>query len=319
MLRRPRFRPPKFFLSANTAKHLLAETYNEWSDAEASHMGAALAYYTMLSIAPLLVLIIGLASLVWDAEAVRGELTHHLEGFVGKQSAETIQALVQNTSPGGSILTSALGFLTLLVGATSVVAELRTSVNKLWNIKERSGLSGLLRQRSYAFIVILIAGFLLLASMLLSAVLAAMGAFFGDMLPVPEWVLQSLNFVVSLLFITAVFAILFKTLPKVSLEWHDVFLGAAFTAILFTVGKTVIGLYLGKAGFTSTFGAAGSLVIVLVWVYYSAQLFFFGAEFTRVYSKTYGSKYKQKPPIQQTKPIGRSATGNNPDAGENGV
>lgn len=298
MVSHPRLRPPKLVWSLKATKDLLAETYTEWSDAEAARMGAALAYYTMLSLAPLLILIIGIASLVWDAEAVGGELAHQLESFVGRQAAETIQALIRNsTQKGGGITAAVVGFLTLALGATSVVAELRSSINRLWNIKERSGFLSLLRQRSYAFAVIVIAGFLLLGSMLVSAGLAAVGTFFGGVLPVPEWLLQVVNFLVSLLFITAVFATLFKTLPKVSLEWRDVLLGAAFTAALFTFGKTAIGIYLGKAGFSSTFGAAGSLVIVLVWVYYSAQLFFFGAEFTRVYAKKYGSRHRGPPSV----------------------
>jgi membrane protein len=288
-------RVPRFSWSLRATKDLLSQTFNEWTNAEAARMGAALAYYAMLSIAPLLILIIGIASLVWDAEAVQGELAYRLEGVVGSQAAETIQALIKNTGgKGGGIIASVIGFLTLVVGATSIVAELRSSMNKLWKVKERSGLVALLRQRSYAFFVIAIAGFLLLASMLVSAALATMGAFFSNVLPTPEWILQTINFVVSLVFLTAVFASLFKTLPKVSLEWHDVLLGAAFTALLFTVGKTAIGLYLGKSSFASTFGAAGSLVIVLVWIYYSAQLFFFGAEFTRVYAKEYGSRHKSR-------------------------
>ena len=288
-----RLRPPRLIWSVKTAKDLLAETYNEWSDAEAARMGAALAYYTMLSLAPLLILIIGIASLIWDAQAVSGELARQLESFVGRQAAETIQALIKNsTIKGGGIAASVIGFLTLALGATSIVAELRSSMNALWKIKEHGGLLSLLRQRSYAFVVIVIAGLLLLASILVSAILAAMGSFFGTLLPVPEFALQAINFLVSLFFITAVFATLFKTLPKVVLQWQDVLLGATFTAVLFTLAKTVIGIYLGKAGFSSTFGAAGSLVIILVWVYYSAQLFFFGAEFTRVYAKRYGSRHK---------------------------
>ncbi len=271
-------------------KDLLVETYSEWSAAEAARMGAALAYYTMLSIAPLLILIIGVASLAWDEAAVRGELAIQLEGFIGRQGADTVQALIrQSNRAGGGVLASAVGLLTLLLGATSVVAELRSSVNKLWKVQERRGLTSMLRQRLYAFGIILIAGALLLTSMLVGAAAAVMGAFFANLLPVHEWVLQTVNFGISLAFVTLVFAILFKALPNEPLGWHDVLPGSAFTAFLFTVGKTAIGLYLGKAGFTSTFGAAGSLVLVLVWVYYSAQLFFFGAEFTRVYANRYGA------------------------------
>ena len=163
-------------------------------------------------------------------------------------------------------------------------------MNELWKIKQESGLKALLKQRSSAFIIIVMAGFLFLISMLMNAVVAAMGKFFVGFLPVPEWVLQSANSALSLLLNTALCALLFKRIPNVSLEWRDVLLGAGFTALLLTLGKTAIGLYLGKAGVATTFGAAGSLVIIIVWVYYSAQLFFFGAEFTRVYARAFGSK-----------------------------
>jgi membrane protein len=275
----------------SSLKDLFVETYKEWSAAGVERMGAALAYYALLSLAPLLILVISGVSLLWDAEAVRGEVVNYLENFIGRQAAEAIQGLIQDTSlKGGGVIASMLGFLTLVWGATSVVAELQSSMDTLWKCRQPGGLRALLKQRSSAFIVIVMAGFLFLISMLMSAVVAAMGTFFSNFLPVPAWLLESVNSLLSLLLNTALCALLFKTIPKVSLEWDDVLLGAGFTAILLTIGKTAIGLYLGKAGFASTFGAAGSLVVIMVWVYYSAQLFFFGAEFTRVYAGKFGSR-----------------------------
>ncbi len=272
-------------------KDLFVETYQEWSDADVARMGAALAYYALLSLAPLLILVISLIGAIWDAEAVRGEVVNYLESFVGRPAAETIQSLIQNSSlRGGGLMASILGFLALVWGATSVVAELQASMDALWKVRQPGGIIALLRQRSSAFIIIVMAGFLFLISMLMSALVAALGKFFGNYLPIPAWVLETVNSILSMLLNTALCALLFKTVPKVSLEWEDVILGAGFTALLLTLGKTAIGLYLGKAGVASTFGAAGSLVVIMVWAYYSAQLFFFGAEFTRVYAKKFGSR-----------------------------
>jgi membrane protein len=278
-------------VSPGLLKSVFAQTFNEWYQIGVARMGAALAYYAILSLAPLLVLVIGAVSVIWDAEAVRGELVRYLQGFVGSQAAGAIQAMIQNTAlKGGASLASVLGFLTLAWGATSVVAELQASMDTLWKVDQPSGLRALLEQRSSAFIVIIMAGFLFLISMLMNAAVAACGKFFEYSLPVPEWVLQGANSILSLLLNAALCALLFKKLPKIPLQWRDVIPGAALTAILLTAGKTGIGLYLGKAGLDSTFGAAGSFIVIMVWVYYSAQLFFFGAQFTKIYANEFGSK-----------------------------
>jgi membrane protein len=282
---------PKPF-SFSELKHLLAESWREWNADNAQRLGAALAFYTMLSIAPLLVIVIAVAGLAFGQEAAQGQIYTQMRGLVGKDGAEAIQTMIRGASNMGSgILATIIGVVMLMFAATGVVAELRSSLNAVWGVPPRlnAGWMDMVRERGYALAVVLACGFLLLVTLVVSAGLAAVGEMFGRMLPMPEAVLQAINMAISLAVITGIFALMFKYLPDVRLNWHDVFLGAAFTAVLFTVGKFLIGMYLGKASFGSAYGAAGSLVIVLVWVYYSAQIFFFGAEFTQVYAREHGS------------------------------
>jgi membrane protein len=279
-------------ITAAQAKDLLVKSWNEFSEDQAPRLGAALAYYTVLSLAPLLILMIAIAALVFGKEAATGQLFGEIQNMVGKEGAEAIQQMIAGSDkPATGIIASIIGFATLIFGASSVAGELKAALNIIWDRPADSGegIVGMVTQRSKALGVVLGCGFLLLVSLAVSSMIAAAGTFFTGLLPIPEFVMQAVMFVVSVLVITGVFAVLFKYLPDVNVQWHDVFIGAAFTAVLFTIGKFVIGMYLGKASFGSTYGAAGSLVIVLVWVYYSAQIFFFGAEFTQVYAGQYGS------------------------------
>jgi membrane protein len=287
-------------------KRLFAMTWKEWNADQAPRLGAALAYYTVLSLAPLLLLLIALAGLVFGEEAATGQLMAQIRDLVGPEGAQAIQTMVQNASrPGGGILASIIGFAVLIFGASTVAAELKASLNAVWNHTEpdSGGITEMVKQRSTALVVILGCGFLLLVSLAVSSAIAAAGNFVNDLLPLPEVVLQLLSLLTSIIVITGVFAVLFKYLPDVSIEWRDVLLGAAFTSILFSIGKTLIGLYLGKASFGSTYGAAGSLVIVLVWVYYSAQILFFGAEFTQVYAEQHGSDPMKKRSRRDRQPV----------------
>lgn len=280
-------------MSFTQLKSLLIKTYEAWDRDQAPRLGAALAYYTCLSLAPLLIILIAVAGLVFGKEAAQGQLFGQIQDMVGAEGAKAIQEMIQNASkPASGIVATGIGFLTLLFGASSVANELRNSLNIVWNrpYDANSTIKDLVKERSYSLVVVLGCGFLLLISLAVSSVLSAAGAYVGNMLPMPEVVLQALNFVLSFVVITGVFAALFKYLPEVDVEWRDVFLGAAFTSLLFGLGKFLIGLYLGKASFGSTYGAAGSLVILLVWVYYSSQIFFFGAEFTQVYASQHGSR-----------------------------
>jgi membrane protein len=286
-------------ITAAQLKDILLKSWKEFNDDQAPRLGAALAYYTLLSLAPLLILVIAVAGLVFGKQAAQGQLLNEINNMVGTQGGQAIQEMIKSASkPASGIVASILGFLMLVFGASSVAGELKASVNVIWDLPvQAGGVKDIIKQRSTALAVVLGCGFLLLVSLVVSSAISAAGKFIADMLPMPELALQALGFVLSLAVITGVFAVLLKYLPDTHVEWRDVRAGAAFTALLFTVGEYLIGLYLGKAGFASTYGAAGSLVIVLVWVYYSSQIFFFGAEFTQVYSKEYGSRpVKSQPP-----------------------
>ncbi len=284
-------------LSLSPWKNLLVTAYRDWSEDGASTLGAALAFYTMLSLAPLLVIVIAVAGFMFGREAAQGELMGQLAGLVGPDGAKAIEVMIAGAQKKtASGIASVLGILTLIYGATSVVAELRKAMNRILEVPTdpNSGIKEVLKQRSYAIGLVLSCGFLLTVSLVVSAALAVFGKFVDQYLPAPEFVLHVMNFAVSLVMITGIFALLFRYLPDIRLRWRDVFVGAAFTAVLFTIGKFLIGMYLGKAGFGSTFGAAGSLVIVLVWVYYSTQIFFFGAELTQAYGNRFGSLQQQE-------------------------
>lgn len=273
-------------------KRLLLETWTEFNNDNAPRLGAALAYYTMLSLAPLLILIIAIAGLVLGEQAARGQLMYQVSDLVGTEGGAAVQQMVENArQPASGIVASLFGFLVLIFGASTVASELRASLNQIWNKQpeQGAGIRKMITERSYALAVVLGCGFLLLVSLIVSSGIAAAGTYVAERLPMPEIVLQALNILAGIVVITGVFAVLFKYLPDVKIEWQDVILGAAFTSVLFALGRFLIGLYLGKASFGSTYGAAGSLVIVLVWIYYSSQIFFFGAEFTQVYAREQGS------------------------------
>ncbi|HXG02166.1 MAG TPA: YihY/virulence factor BrkB family protein, partial [Candidatus Binatia bacterium] len=269
------------------AWQLLSETFNEWSEDRAPRLGAALAYYALFSLAPVLVIAIGLAGLVFDRRTVERHVLDQVTGLVGAQGAEAVRAMLESAiaDPAGGLVAVAVGLVALVLGATGAFAELQDALNTIWNVKARpaGGLLGMVRARALSFAMVLVIAFLLLVALVVSAALAALGPLLGAV--VPPGVLHAVNTVVSLAVITGLFAMIFKVLPDAEVAWRDVWLGAALTALLFVVGKEAIGLYLGKAGVASGYGAAGSLVVVLVWVYYAAQILFFGAELTQVYAR----------------------------------
>ena len=287
---------------------LLKETGNAWIDDNAPRLGASLAFYTLLSLAPILIVVVAVAALAFGQKAAQGQLIWEIQDLVGTEGARAIQGLIQSASkPATGTTATVLGVLTLVLGASAVVVELRDALNTIWHVPAAtfSSLRSFLRlakERFYLFGLILGVGFLLLVSLALNAAIAALGSLFGSLLPAPESVLHLAVFVISFLVITSLFAALYKFLPDVQLKWSDVIVGACFTSLLFTIGKELIGIYLGKASFGSTYGAAGSLVIVLVWVYYSSQLFFFGAEFTKIYTNTFGSRLDAKLNVHPPKP-----------------
>jgi len=266
---------------------LLKETASKWSAHQAPRLGASVAFYSLLSFAPLLILLVTLAGLVFDPQTTQRTLIDQARATIGDRGADTVQALLKSAQkPTSGVLASVIAFLTLLFGASGVFIELRDALNTIWESqpKDQGGIKGLLKDRLFSFGMVLSVGFLLLIFLVISAALSFLGKYFGHIVPIPVPVLEVINFVLSLAVITALFALMFKYVPAARINWHDVMIGAVGTAVLFTIGKFVLGFYLGKASVGSAYGAAGSLVAVIVWVYYSAQIFFFGAEFTHVYA-----------------------------------
>jgi membrane protein len=271
---------------------LLKQAADQWSKHNAPRLGAALSYYTALSLAPLLLAVVALCGLFFGEEAVRGQVYWEIKGVVGSQAADVVQSLLKDAhKPGAGTLASIVGFAVLLSGASGVFVELRDTLNYIWDAPPdtTTGLWGLLRYRFFAFAMVLGIGFLLIVSLVMTALIHALGAFAVRYLSVPEFALETMNFAISFAVTALLFALIYKVIPEVPNTWKDVSVGATFTAILFTVGKFAIGLYLGKAGVGSAYGAAGSLIVLLVWVYYSSQVFLFGAEFTYVYARHHGS------------------------------
>lgn len=246
-----------------------------------------MAFYSILSFAPLLVLVTAIIGFVFGHESAHGALVSEARQLIGDRGAETAESLLKSADkPASGTLASIIAFVTLLFGASGVFTELQAALNIMWDApkKESSGLMSMVKQRLFSFGMVLSVGFLLLVSLLLSSALAFVGHSFGQVLPLPAFVLQILNFALSFVVVTALFALMFKYLPDVPVTWRQVTVGAIGTALLFTIGKFLLGIYLGKASVGSTYGAAGSLVAVVVWIYYSAQIFFFGAEYTRLYA-----------------------------------
>jgi membrane protein len=294
---------------------LLRDSFYAWIDDNAPAHGAALAYYTVFALAPLLIIVIAIAGLVFGREAAQGHILSQIQGLVGEQGGRAVQAMLENArQPGAGIVASVIGLIMLIIASTGVFAQLQVSLDTIWRVtpKPGRGILGIIRDRLLSFLMVLVAGFLLLVSLVLSAALAALGKFFSYLLPVPEAVLHGVNFVVSFAVITLLFAAIYKVLPDAKISWSDVWIGAAVTSLLFSLGKFVIGLYLGKGSVASAYGAAGSLVIILVWVYYSAQILLYGAEFTAVYAIRYGSRIV---PTENAVALNPSVTGPPPTSG----
>jgi membrane protein len=279
-------------MDAATLWRLCKETVSEWTNDNAFRLSAALAYYTLFSMAPLVVVAVGIAGLVFGEEAVRGQIFDQLRGLVGDQSAAAVQTAVAAAAVKSSgRLASVVGILTLLLGSSAVFVELQDALNTIWDAKPPpgAGVWALARKRLLSLAMVVVIGFLLLVSLALSAVLNLVGAYLGGILPVPALVLEAANFVVSFLVTALLFGSIFKVLPDVPINWSDVTIGALATAAMFTLGKSLIGVYLGRTVVASAYGAAGSLIILLLWIYYSALILFLGAEFTQVYARAHGS------------------------------
>lgn len=274
--------------SLHTVGKLLAETFENWMNDNAPRMSASLAFYSVLSMIPFLIVVATVAAHVLGESAARGQLMWQIQDLVGTAGAKAIQRLMQTNH--STATTTVLGLLTFALGTSAVVMELRDALNTIWRVPSGpfAGLRGLLRiakERAYLFGLIIAGGLLVVVSLALNTIAEALSEEFGPFMPVSPLLTQSVLFFSSYAVITVLFAAVYKLVPDVKLRWNDVIVGAAVTSLFFTLGKHAIGAYLGHAAYGSTYGAAGSFVIVLLWIYYSAQLFFFGAEFTRVYAR----------------------------------
>lgn len=271
---------------------ILRQSYQEWSSDKASRLAAALSYYTAVAIAPLLVLMVMLIGWFYGENSAQSQVVGQLRALVGPQGAEVAQAVIESADrPDIAGIAGIISLITLLWGASNVFVELQDSLNTIWGVelKPRSqGIRAVLRERFLSFSMVLVIGFLLLVSLVLSAILSALGGTFHRLLPGMEMLWQGVNLVVSFGVTTLLFALIYKVLPDAKFAWKDVWMGATVTALLFTVGKWLLGLYLGNQTTSSAYGAAGSLMVLLIWIYYSAQIFFFGAEFTQVYARREG-------------------------------
>jgi len=288
-------------MNLQTIWQLLKDTYKEWSEDEASRLAAALSYYTAVSIAPLLIIAIAVAGFFYGEQAARGQLVTQIQGLIGVEGAKFIQDVIANAhKPAVGTIAGILSIATLLWGSTNVFDQLHTSLNAIWDVKAKPthGIWATIKERFFSFTLVLGVGFLLLVSLLLSAILVVVANWFNHLLPGVAWLWEVLNFVISFGVITLLFGLIYKILPDAEVAWRDVWLGAAATALLFTIGKFLLGLYLGNTG--SSYGAAGSLVVFLLWVYYSAQILFFGAEFTQVYANQRGQGIQPAANAQST-------------------
>ena len=290
---------------------LLKETFARWKKDRAPRLGAALSYYMIISLPPLLMVVMGITELFLDEETGRGAVLEQVSNVVGEKSAAAVQEMLTHADePSTGIIGTIVGVVVLLIGASGVFGELQDALNTVWGVEAKpgGGILATIRSRFFSLVAVLGTGFLLLVSLVLSAWIAAAGKWLGQLLPGQEFLLQTADFVMSFGIITLLFAMMFKLLPDVTVKWNDVWVGAAATALLFTVGKLLIGLYLGKSDVGSVYGAAGSLVLLLVWVYYSAQILFFGAEFTAVYADQYGLRIRPTanaiPLTKETRPGG---------------
>jgi len=304
---------------ARNTFHLMKRAASKWSDDNAPTFAASLSYYTIFSIAPVLVIAVSVAGMVFGEEAARGQMQAQLQDLVGQSGADIIgQMMISARKPSAGIFATALGVIALAFGATGVFVQLQDALNHIWDVKpnkERGGVINFLRTRLLSFAMVLVIGFLLLVSLVVSAVLAALGAWFDHLLPGWTVMWQGVNLLVSFGVITVLFAMMYKILPDTHVAWKDVWLGAAVTSLLFSLGKFGIGLYLGRSAVASSYGAAGSLAVVLLWVYYSAQILFLGAEFTQVYARRHGSRSHEAPLLRDQ---GSTVEGNRPRSLETG-
>ncbi len=295
-----------------TIEKLVRTSFKEWSEDKASRLAAAMAYYTIFSIAPLLIITLAIAGWFFDKTAARDQLIAQFSGLIGQEGAEIIQTMLESASkPADGLIASIIGIIMLFVGASGVFNAMQDALNTIWEVtpKPKRGFLGIIKDRTLSFSMVLVIGFLLLVLLVISTLLSALTNYFTGTPETTSIVIQALNFIVSFAVITIMFALIFKMVPDVEIAWRNVWVGAVVTSLLFSIGKFAIGAYLGNSSVTSAYGAAGSLVVILVWVYYSAQILFLGAEFTQVYTNMYSTPPPPTPNAERVTEKARAQQG----------
>jgi membrane protein len=275
---------------AKLVAELFKQTFAQWQEDDAPRLAASLSLYTLLSIAPLVIILVAVAGIVFGEEAARGQINGEISAVVGTAAGSAIEGIVANArQPSQGFISTVIGVVVLLLGASGVFGELQTALNQIWNVKARPGrgLRGMLRDRFFSFTMVMGVAFLLMVSLVVSAVLATITEHYQGLIPVP-FLWEGINILVGLAVSTVLFTLIFKVVPDAKIAWRDVWVGGLFTAVLFSIGKVALAWYVGRSATVSPFGAAGSLVALVVWVYYSAQILFFGAEFAQVYATLFG-------------------------------
>lgn len=271
---------------------LLKITFKEWSEDDAPRLAASLSYYTAFSLAPLLLVILALLSFFFGDEAARGQIVAQFSNEIGVESAEFIQEMIQDSSEGdGGIISTIISVVMLLVGATGLFMQLQSALNEIWDIEvDSGGFISMIKKRAFSFGLLMTLAFLLLISLVINSVIASLDTYLTGVMPAFQFIVQIITLIVSFGISTALFAIIYKYMPDATIAWRDVMIGAAVTSALFTLGRFGLSLYIGTIGVSSSYGAAGSFLVILLWVYYSAQIMMFGAEFTQVYARRYGTQ-----------------------------
>ncbi|EAW37934.1 YihY/virulence factor BrkB family protein [Lyngbya sp. PCC 8106] len=282
-------------MNLNTIWSLLKETFNEWQQDKVPILAAALSYYMIFSIAPILILVIAVVGFIVGEQIAQEEVFAQLESFFGSENAASLRTILQNQfNPSSNITATIIAVVTIIFGATTVFAQLKQALNLIWGVEPKPGrgVKGFIQTRILSILMVLGIGFILLLSLIISSVLSGASAWLEQHLFIPSFVWSLVDLVISLSLTTLLFGQIYRVLPDVRIAWKDVAVGAGITAVLFTIGKSLISLYLGNSSIGSAYGAAGSFVIVLVWIFYSTQIFLFGAEFTQVWSRRYGSQIR---------------------------
>lgn len=293
-------------LNFQSVKKLLKDTFDLWLDVNATRLGAALSYYSVFSLGPMLIIAIAVAAFFFGEEAARGEIFTQLRGIIGDAGAAAVQLLVKaSTKPVSGGIAAASSLITLFIGATGVVVQLKDALNTIWGVRAKPGRTMRVFFKNYVMSIasLLGLGFILVVSLMASAILQFLGGYIGALLPFSEQVLALINTIFSFTMITLLFALIFKVLPDVEIRWKDVIPAALFTGVMFTIGKSLVGLYLGSQSLDSSYGAAASVVVILLWVYYLAQVLFFGACFSKIYALYQGQPIEVSEDVQFEKPV----------------